>query len=115
MKFQWLFAALIFVACKGQLKSSHSVQTPITYFDSLKLHIIGQWGALRSMHPIWDIRKDSFYIFNKATAYSYKLSNDSMTIDLDSSRYLLYNLVISKDTLFFSDAPGTTTRIYRLN
>ena len=113
MKITCLFIALIFVGCQDQLNSSQRLRLPLTYFDSLKMTIIGRWGPLGDDVPIWDIRKDSFYIFDRSTAYFYKLSNDSLIIDLDSSKHVLHNLIVDRDTLIFSDEPGTKIRFFR--
>jgi hypothetical protein len=75
--------------------------------------IIGQWGGLGEKIPVWDIRKDSIFYYQHLKSYPYKISDNNMLINFEDSITTLRNVIVKKDTLFFTDDAGLFIKGYR--
>lgn len=108
-----LLAALL-ISCNEPPKKAKILQ-PILKNDSLNIKdsLIGKWGALNGKSPVWDIRKDSIYYFERSTAYPYKIINCDFVIYFTDHSAALRNIKVVRDTMFFLDENGQTVKGYR--
>jgi hypothetical protein len=81
--------------------------------DSLKKNLIGKWGGLHESMPVWNIKMDSIYYYDRAKNYSYKIINNDLIINIPGSKGVLKNIFVIKDTIFFLDEQGNQVRGYR--
>lgn len=103
---------LIFIACNQHDKKNTSSKK-VTMEDSLKIKLIGKWGGIGEGTPVWDIRPDSIYYYERSAAYPYKILNGDFIINLPSSKGVLKQISVIKDTMFFLDEQGNTIKGYR--
>ena len=110
MKILNILIIVSILSCNSKNKSS----VELTHQDTLKNNILGVWGgASKENPPAFEIRKDSIYYFNRDSAYSYNIVNNDMIINFPHSKAMYGNIYAIKDTLFFSEGPGTLIRGYR--
>jgi hypothetical protein len=107
IKGAYFFIALIIIAC-NQNEIKNTTVKKLTADDSLKIELIGKWGGMGEDTPIWDIRPDSIYYYDRSTAYSYKILNSDFIIDLPESKGVLKHVSVIKDTMFFLDEQANT-------
>ncbi len=110
MKFLYCSIFVLFISCNDQ-PQSNNISNKLTHNDTLKNKLLGQWGDLEN--PMWDIRSDSIYYFERSAAYPYELINNDFIIYLPESKGILRNIRVNKDTLFFLDEQGLTVKGYR--
>ena len=104
---------LIFLAC-NQHDKKNTLSKKLTMDDSLKIKLIGKWGGIREDTPIWDIRSDSIYYYDRSTAYPYKILNGDFIIDFPEPGAVFEDISVVKDTMFFIDAQAhISVRVYR--
>lgn len=113
MKYLYLLIVVLCFSCNEYHSSRNKLSHPPTSNDSLKIKILGKWGDFKN--PMWDIREDSIYYFERSVAYPYKILNDNLIIYLPKSNGILRKIHVIKDTLFFLDEEGLTVKAYRFN
>lgn len=108
-----IFGVLFFNSCNQKTYNS-SVYHYVN--DSLKNSLIGNWGGLNESIPVWNIKMDPIYYYERSKAYSYKIINNDLIINLPTSQGILKNIyvIIIKDTIFFLDAQGNQIKGYRI-
>lgn len=102
------------ICCNEQPSLKTKVLNNPSYEDSMKLRLIGQWGGLGENSPVWDIRQDSIYYYNRSAAYPYTILNNDLIIYLPESKGILKNIKLIKDTLFWLDEQGLTVKAFRM-
>lgn len=95
------------IGCKDKPDTKASPQ-PHYAKDSLTLKdsLIGKWGGRAENRPMWDIRKDSIYYFDRSIAYPYKIINRDFIIYFPDHKAVLRNIKVDHDTIFFFDEIG---------
>lgn len=111
MKLIFFSIVILFITCNEHSGSKNKLPDKPTHDDTLKSKLIGKWGDFEN--PMWDIRMDSIYYFERSTAYLYKISNNDLIIYLPESKGILRNIHVIKDTLFFLDEQGLIVKGYR--
>lgn len=72
----------------------------------LKNEIIGSWGNPEDSVPVFKIDKDSILYVQSNKAYLYKLINNDIVVDHPGDQWILKNVSIIEDTMFFYDRAG---------
>ena len=110
-----LFSIMVLlIGCNDSTRNlKNKLPNNLTKIDSLKNKLMGRWGGLDEASPVFEIRKDSVYYFQRSAAYSYKILNNNLIINLPESPATLINITVIKDTLFFSDDQGHSITGYR--
>ncbi len=104
---------LTFISC-SQHDTKNKPSKKLDIDDSLISKLIGKWGGIRESTPVWDIRHDSIYYYDRSTAYPYKILNGDFIIDLPESKAVFEDISVVKDTMFFIDAQAhILIRAYR--
>ena len=85
----------------------------MTLDDSLKIKLIGIWGGLGEESPVWDIRHDSIYYYERSTAYPYEILNGNFIIYQPVSKLILRNISVIIDTMYFLDELNNPITGYR--
>lgn len=104
---------LLLMSCNLNQNSTQEEPSKFSCIDSLKVNLLGQWGGLKEDSPVWDIRKDSIYYFERSAAYPYRILDHNMIIDLPGSKGILKNISVVKDTMYFLDEQGGLIKGYR--
>ena len=74
----------------------------MTSDDSLKIQLIGKWGDREAKNdPALKIMPDSIYFYDHSKAYSYKIVNGNMIIDLPTKVDTFRNVSVKNDTMFY--------------
>lgn len=108
------FIIIVFTSsCNSNSNKQSKISESITSEDSLKKKLIGKWGGLGEDKPVFYIKQDSIYYYNRATAYPYKIVNKNLLIDLPEITGRFNNISVVADTLFFYDDQGILTKGYR--
>lgn len=108
MKIFYLFIIIISISCTNNTNfSNHQTER-----DSLINTLIGKWGGLGDK-PVFQIKQDSIYFFERSVAYPYKIISHDMIISYPESEGALRNINVLKDTLFFSNEEGVQMRGFR--
>lgn len=95
-----ILIATLLVSCNERPKDIKKMQ-PNPQNDSLRVTLIGKWGGLNEKSPVWIIRKDSIYYFERSTAYPYNIINHEFIIYFPDHKGLLRNIRVDHDTIFF--------------
>lgn len=104
------------IGCKESPKGKISPQAIKDSSLSLRDSLLGEWGGLGESRPVWDIRKDSIYYFQKSTAYPYKIINRDLVIFFPNNNHSfeLRSIKVEHDTLLYVDAGvGMLVKAYR--
>lgn len=80
---------------------------------SLRDSLIGKWGGLGERRPVWEIRKDSIYYFERSIAYPYKIINRDFVIYFPDHVGKLRSIGVDHDTMYFLDPQGITIKGFR--
>ena len=108
--FAIIFEVLLLNSCKER---KHNVVFFDHKIDSLKKTLNGEWGGLNEYPPVWNIKMDSIYYYDRSQAYSYKIVNNDLIINLPASKGILKNIFVINDTIFFLDEQGNQIKGYR--
>jgi len=100
---------LLFSSCIEQIKPTQKISVE----DSLISTLIARWGGSGDSLPVWEIRKDSIYDFQRSKAYSYRIVDQDMIISRPESQGKLGNIHVISDTLFFLLHPGVEAHAIR--
>ncbi|MFN8291659.1 MAG: hypothetical protein U0U70_15485 [Chitinophagaceae bacterium] len=101
-----LFASILIIffltnCTNGKVKTT---QDGLTFYDSLKKNIIGKWGGEKG-GPVFEIRQDSIYYFDKDSSFLYKLNGDTFLVHLPNQDSIVVfgKLRVVGDTLQIID------------
>jgi hypothetical protein len=97
-----------FVACTNNPNKfpDESKKVNIQDSSSLKTNLIGRWGGFNESSPIWNFTTDSVYYFEENRNYRYILKDDALTVFYKEGPFVLKNVNIKGDTLFYTDNIG---------
>lgn len=104
---------IFFISCQEHFNSKNQYVKKITPEDSLKETLVGQWGGLGEDSPVWEIKKDSIYYFQRSTAYAYRILNGDFLISFPEATGIFKKIYVVKDTLFFLNEQGGLIKGYR--
>ena len=103
------------ISCDEKREISKSIKKSKKNEDSLSLKLLGKWGGLDELTPVFYIRKDSIYYFQHLKAYPYKINDKNLEIKFENSTGVLKSIDVNVDTMSFTDDVGLIIRAYRLN
>lgn len=110
-KLRCLIIILGFVGCKNT--PSNSILTAADHDkDVLKTSLLGKWGGLGESNPVWKFSSDSLYYYEDEKNYAYNLTGDSITVFYKAGIFVLKDVHIQTDTLYFNQGTGTV-KAYR--
>ncbi len=98
---------LIFASCNHDNNTDKKKSDLTNPTDSLISRIVGKWGGENS-HPVWEITKDSMYYFNEKKSYYYLIHKKDMIVLYKEGPFMLGDIHVLKDTLFFETDAGIT-------
>lgn len=102
---------LVFSSCKqSSIKNKQGSLDKVN--DSLISTLVGKWGA-RTGEPVWEIARDSMYYFEEGKSYAYTIHSKDMVVKYKGSPFVLANIKVSKDTLFFTANYGGVIKAFR--
>jgi hypothetical protein len=78
MRITYFLLALLLIAC-----NQHDIKTTpgknLTADDSLRIKLLGRWGSREAKNrPVWEIRPDSIYSYERSAAYHYNIINGDL-------------------------------------
>jgi hypothetical protein len=84
----------------------------ISSTDSLKKSLIGKWGG--DSNCGWEITVDSFHNYEQGKSYPYKIAENDLIVDMGQSQFVLKDVSVKEDTLFFLSRVSMEREIYGL-
>lgn len=103
----------IFFACNQPSEKRIPSSTKLDIADSLKIKLLGKWGGIGESIPVWEIKQDSIYYYDRSITYPYSIIDGNIIVDFYSSRGILKNILVINDTIFFENELGVPIRGYR--
>jgi hypothetical protein len=106
MKFKVIICLLIIIACKDKNQPNFEISRT----DSIKNTLIGKWGDESNCG--WEITVDSFHNYEQDKSYPYKIAENDLVVDTGQSQFILKDVSVKEDTLFFLSRVSTEREIY---
>lgn len=100
----------LFISCNQ--RKNNSTTNLSNPKDSLVMTLLGKWGG-RTGKPVFEIKKDSIHYFNEQKSYYYMIHGDDMIVLYKEVPYLLKDIHIIEDTIFFTTKGAGITRGFR--
>ena len=108
-----ILIAVFFASCKQNTNDSNKTGIQVDSKDSLISTIAGKWGD-RNGNPGWLITKDSLYYFNEKKSYYYLIHDKDMIVLYKEGPFMMGNVHVLRDTLFFTIPNGGTIKAFKI-